>query len=29
VKCFPEIVAAAEKAGTGDSFIVSVNGKIA
>lgn len=29
VKCFPEIVAVAEKASTGDSFFVSVNGKIA
>jgi hypothetical protein len=29
MKCFPEIVAVAEKATTGDSFFVSVNGKIA
>ena len=28
VKCFPEIVAAAKKAKTGDSFVVAVNGTI-
>jgi hypothetical protein len=28
VKCFPEMMARAEKAGRGDSFLVAINGKI-